>query len=1748
VLPPGVTVVREVGRGAHGVVYRVRRGGRDWAMKVFTDPVGDEGAALVALRREAALLAWVGHAGLPQVHEVGQVGDQFYLIMDLVEGTELSAVLAGGTLPVAQVVELGAQVGEILAAVHPVGRVHRDVKPHNIMIEPAGGVRLIDFGTAAWAGDQKADLVAGTLLYCAPEQSGMIKRPVDARSDLYSLGVVLFEALAGHPPFVSDEVAELLRMHVVTVPPRLDEQRPEVPAALADIVARLLAKDPDDRYQTSMSLVADLRALAADPAAVGAPAAVADDEAGHSGLAPLIGREAERTRLTARWQRARDGHGGVAVVSGGPGLGKTRLMEELAQLVRRQGRPVLWADCDGDAGPLSAIRAAVEHHLARLRRLPRQPRDVAIQQVREAAGPAAVLLRRLSPVLAGMLTDDGPELSREANPDVLTSAAATFLAELARVSGGALLCLDGAPAADEATQAVLRQLGTGLADAPLLVVLSTPEAADGQRPATLVEQADCVLPLARFGADAVAELVAAVARGLAVDADLAESLVARCGTTPFEVQEYVRAVVDAGLLTPHWGTIRLDLPGLDALALPADVFELILRRVDGVGPRCRELLTVGAAIGLRFDAELAARAGDLDDAAELFDQAAARMVVQYGDGELRFVHDGIRQALLGALDGPARRRLHQRIADVLHEAGSTDPAYVHALGRHCLHGEPDRDPSRSLAALVTAGRQALADCAPTDAVELLEQAGRLVDRVPGVDGLEVGEQLGLAYYRAGRFTDALATLEDTLAATTDPVDRARLFRWLHDANLGTGNLEASLAAARLGLAELGRRLPAHPLSLVASSLVWFGAGLIVERFGLSTADPARHARYELEGILLGCMSSDQLMALNPLPSVALNLRALYALARLGICSEYVRIRAQLGAVALAVGLPSHTAFRRAEEAAATLGDPETATWVSWLQRVCVAFFNDNRRTLAAEIIDRTGMVTAAAQLSVLTRGIWMLLGAGYVRSAQTLRDYAVALLSVADVAGHELTLCGIAIASAQGRISDADAMMLRIEDQPDAYGDPSRRLSRLLAEAVAAVEQQDVGPTFDRIAADFAALRIHPRSLMQPARTIYPVLAYGRLGQLGSAPPDRRAAALAAAESAVQALGAAASGPVAKTQHRIAEAYLRHLSGDHLGALAGLARAEHRSGDLDAPSVSFEAARLRARALTALGRSSDATVAAVGALTLAEMHGWPHRAQWIRTEFPALRPAGSHLTGGTGQLSHGPSQAAHRQLLAALEQMTTAASGILDPRQLTRVALDEIIRLLHAERAFMFRTGDDGRLLPHLGRDAAGDDLTVLTDYGSTLVERVRQSGEPLVVTGTDEGEALGSQSVVAYGLRSIMVAPLLFDGRLLGVVYLDSRVAKGIFTTADTGILTALTTHVAAALETARTAQLAVAAEAIRRERDLAETLRAAMAHLSATLDPADVLRRLHAIAARVLPADRSWLAVLDGDKIHVYAGDEHADATTTPLGTDPALHELLAATEPVLGAPGTAPPLIDEEGPLWMAIPLRVRDTAVGLLLLTSEQPAGYGPAHADLAGVLANQGMTAYDNARLFTQAEQLATTDVLTGLANRRHFFATALRGLALAHRQRSELAAVMLDIDHFKQVNDVHGHHVGDQVIRAVAQRLAHSARTTDILGRYGGEEFALILPDIGTEGASVLAERLRAAVADCPIDTDAGPLTVTVSIGVAPQTAEQTDVETLLSVADAALYRAKRAGRNRVVVADGPGGSGETGAGDAPAG
>lgn len=188
------------------------------------------------------------------------------------------------------------------------------------------------------------------------------------------------------------------------------------------------------------------------------------------------------------------------------------------------------------------------------------------------------------------------------------------------------------------------------------------------------------------------------------------------------------------------------------------------------------------------------------------------------------------------------------------------------------------------------------------------------------------------------------------------------------------------------------------------------------------------------------------------------------------------------------------------------------------------------------------------------------------------------------------------------------------------------------------------------------------------------------------------------------------------------------------------------------------------------------------------------------------------------------------------------------------------------------------------------------------------------------------------------------------------------------------------------------------------------------------------------------------------------------------------------------------------------------------------------------LRRQGMAGEQAAEALREVnadlERLAMIDPLTGVANRRYFYQRAAIEIVAAYRRRAPLTCLMLDIDFFKRVNDGHGHAAGDQVLKRVAEIIATGIRPYDLLGRLGGEEFAVLLPDADQKTAMAIADRLRIAVGASPALVDGIPLPVTISIGVSALVPEDATIDPLLDRADRALYQAKKAGRNRVVGAD----------------
>ncbi len=269
-------VGERLGEGGMGSVYRAEdvRLGRHVALKFLQADSADDPQLRARLFREARAASSLKSSGIASIYDIGEHEGTVFIVMELVDGEPLSRRVASGPLPVPAVVDIGTQVADALDEAHAQGVVHRDIKSANLMIDARGRVKVLDFGlakvmrqpegeidvTRQVSVETRAGTILGTFSYMSPEQA--LGRPVDHRSDLFSLGVVLFELLTGRLPFEGATVLETVERLVHADPPAIARFNYSVPAALDQVVTKLLAKDPAFRYQSAREVYIDLVAVA----------------------------------------------------------------------------------------------------------------------------------------------------------------------------------------------------------------------------------------------------------------------------------------------------------------------------------------------------------------------------------------------------------------------------------------------------------------------------------------------------------------------------------------------------------------------------------------------------------------------------------------------------------------------------------------------------------------------------------------------------------------------------------------------------------------------------------------------------------------------------------------------------------------------------------------------------------------------------------------------------------------------------------------------------------------------------------------------------------------------------------------------------------------------------------------------------------------------------------------------------------------------------------------------------------------------------------------------------------------------------------------------------------------------------------------------------------------------------------------------------------------------------------------------
>lgn len=613
-LAPRFQTLELLGRGGMGEVWRVRceRTDQEVALKVCLSP--DETGRL-QFRQEFWVMSTLRHPSLIPALEAGETEDgRPFFTMPIVRGTDASP-----GMPEAQVRAWLPGVLSALDFLHQRGFVHGDIKPENIRLTDDGGVRLMDLGLLRRSG--RPAPISGTLAYVPPEL--VLGRAVDGRSDLYMLGAVLYELLAGVAPFSSARTDALLRAHVSQHPAPLRQVIPAVSLEMDSVVARLLEKNPADRFASGQEVLAALGLESAD------------DESATLWTPPLLGREVLQRDLEA-WSVQAAPDPPLRAIQGGAGFGKTRLLEELVAFARLQGEVcVLGAGMGSEATPYQALAPWVSHLW-----------ELAAADVRERLGP--------------FLTTVLPHLADQAARSLEGSAERTrffdsvaLLAE--HVAPRLTWCLDDVERLDSDSSDLvlfLKKRGETLQWRWLVAGRDLPE--------KMVESAP-VATLAAFSPEQSRGLLATMLGGKVPEA-VALQAIALAEGVPGSVELLARHWAQQGILKKRRGQWYVTREG--DLVASGGIEGLADSSWTTLESAARSLLDLAAVLGERASLADLAQLSGLDDTAFF---AARSALEQAGlllaeDGAYRFLRPGQMPRILAAWDPSARREQHARIA------------------------------------------------------------------------------------------------------------------------------------------------------------------------------------------------------------------------------------------------------------------------------------------------------------------------------------------------------------------------------------------------------------------------------------------------------------------------------------------------------------------------------------------------------------------------------------------------------------------------------------------------------------------------------------------------------------------------------------------------------------------------------------------------------------------------------------------------------------------------------------------------------------------------------------------------------------------------------------------------------------------------------------------------------------------------------------------------------------------------------
>ncbi|MCC6123986.1 MAG: response regulator [Pirellulales bacterium] len=779
--------------------------------------------ALLRLEYEAKILGEVKSPSIGPISHISRDAEWFAVVRPFVPGIALRERLLKAKLEFRETIALGRCIFSALKSVHERGVFHHNIRPTNIILDdgvPLGTAVLIDFslGSHFISEDMTGEEALETAIYLSPESSGALNYDIGETSDLYSAGIVLFECLAGQPPFRGDKAGTILFQHMTASAPELRSMGVDLPPALEEVIQRLLRKDPRDRYQTAEAVLMDLEAIDESLRGGTEIAHVVGSRDRRPTLAEpaLVGREAELNRIEEQMRLVLSGHSRLVYLEAESGGGKTRLLEEIVRRGAKAGMWVLRGQGMEMAGqqPFQIFNGIVEQVAAKAR-ADRAFADALKNRLGEHLDAVGAALPELARLLDWKTTGiSGPEAFAE---NRTIQALAALLSALEAADRPVLIILDDCQWADELTCKLIRwrqaQSNAEPCRVMLIAAFRSEEVAEDHLLRGIEPSVDICLPV--LAAAEIGQLLESMAGRLP---EVAVNLIAQFAEgNPFMASAVLRSLVESGALIAESDGWRVEPSAMADLSSSSQAAAFLARRMDLLPAETIRLLSTGAILGKEFDLDTAAKLSGhpSSQAVAAIEEARQRHLVWgRSDGsKWIFVHDKIRSALLDRVTAERRREIHRGAALHLRQNAP------HRASDISYHFDAADDSRSALPYAIQAAEQARAQYA----LEIAEQQYRIALRgdssADRAERFRIAEGLGDVLMLRGNYGSAGELFESAAGFAQSATARAQICGKIGELALKRGDMGSAARALEEALRLLGKAIP-QIFWLCCAMLIW----------------------------------------------------------------------------------------------------------------------------------------------------------------------------------------------------------------------------------------------------------------------------------------------------------------------------------------------------------------------------------------------------------------------------------------------------------------------------------------------------------------------------------------------------------------------------------------------------------------------------------------------------------------------------------------------------------------------------------------------------------------------------------------------------------------------------------------------------------------------------------------------------------------------------------------------------------------